>query len=247
MRSGMSFQKGDIFRLAAALQLPETIKCQNGVVADTIEGLCMLLKRFAYPCRYVDLIPRFGRPISQVCMVTNRLVDHILDRFGHLLINLDQLWLSRHHLQLFADAIYNKGAALDTCWGFVDGTVRPMCRPKENQRAVYNGHKRVHAIKFQSAAAPNGLLGNLFGLVEGRRHDSGLLAMSGLLDHLEEHSFRPDGQPLCVYGDPAYPHRTHLQCPFARRPDLTVEEQAFNQSMSTVRIAVEWVFGDIVT
>ena len=93
-------------------------------------------------------------------MVTN-LVDHICERFGHLLITLDQPWLSRHHLQLFADAIYNKGAALFTCWGFVDGTVHPMCRPKENQRAVYNGHKRVHAIKFQSVVAPNGLLESL--------------------------------------------------------------------------------------
>lgn len=73
-----------------------------------------------------------------------------------------------------------------------------------------------------------------------------MLAMSGLLEQLEQHSFSLDGQPLCIYGDPAYPHRVHLQCPFARRPDLTDDEQAFNQSMSRVRICVEWVFGDIV-
>ena len=35
--------------------------------------------------------------------------------------------------------------------------------------------------------------------------------------------------------DPAYPHRILLQCQFARRPELTAEEQAFNQSMSQVR------------
>ena len=34
--------------------------------------------------------------------------------------------------------------------------------------------------------------------------------------------------------------------PFARRPNLTDEEQAFNQSMSKVRVSVEWVFGDII-
>ena len=28
--------------------------------------------------------------------------------------------------------------------------------------AVYNGHKRVHALKFQSVALPNGLIGNLY-------------------------------------------------------------------------------------
>ena len=82
--------------------------------------------------------------------------------------------------------------------------------------------------------------------MEGRCPDSAILAMSGLLEQLEQHSFRPDGQPLCIYGDPAYPHRVHLQYPFARRPDLTADEQAFNQSMSKVRICVEWVSGDIV-
>ena len=29
--------------------------------------------------------------------------------------------------------------------------------------------------------------------------------MSGLLDQLERYSFSATGQPLCIYGDPAYP------------------------------------------
>ena len=70
--------------------------------------------------------------------------------------------------------------------------------------------------------------------------------MSGLLDQLERYSFSPTGQPLCIYGDPVYPQRVHLQCPFARRVVLSPEEQAFNQSMSQVRVSVEVVFGDIV-
>ena len=162
------------------------------------------------------------------------------------LLELDQPWLSPENLQLFAATVYNKGAALNNCWGFVDGTVRPICRPQRYQRAVYNGHKRVHAIKFQSDITPNGMIANLYGPVEGRRHDSGMLAMSGLLELLEQHLFSPTGQALCIYGDPAYPHRLHLQCPFARRAVFTPEEQAFNHSLSQVRVSVEWVFGDIV-
>ena len=42
------FKKESIYRLAAALQVPGTFKCQNGVVIYTIEGLCVLLKRFAF-------------------------------------------------------------------------------------------------------------------------------------------------------------------------------------------------------
>ena len=123
------------------------------------------------------------------------------------------------------------------------GTLRPICRPEHDQRAVYNDHKRVHAIKFQSVVTPNGMIAYLY---EGRRHDSKMLAMSGLLEQLEQHSFSPSGQALCIYGDAAYPHHLHLQCPFVRRAALTHVEQAFNQSMSQVQVSVEWVFGDIV-
>ena len=240
------FKKQDIYRLSAALHLPDIFRCSNGVVADHIEALCMCLKRFTYPCRYADLVPRFGRPVPQLCMIINLVVDYLFDRYSYLLHNLNQAWLSSQNLQMYADASHNKGAALDNCWGFIDGTVRPICRPKENQRMVYNGHKRVHALKFQSSVTPNSLLANLFGPVEGRRHDSGMLAMSGLLPQLQHMSFSPTGQAMCIYGDPAYPHRIHLQCPFARRQELTPAQQAFNQSMSEVRVSVEWVFGDVV-
>ena len=53
------------------------------------------------------------------------------------------------------------GAPLENCFGFIDGTVRPICRPGQNQRVVYNGHKRVHALKFQSVALPNCIIGNI--------------------------------------------------------------------------------------
>ena len=68
-------------------------------------------------------------------------------------------------LEQYAAAIEGKGAALDNCFGFVDGTVRPISKPGEQQRIVYNGHKRVHALKFQSVAVPNGLIANMYGPV----------------------------------------------------------------------------------
>ena len=51
-------------------------------------------------------------------------------------------------------------------------------------------------------------------LTEGKRHDAGMLRMSGLLDQLQQFSHSPAGQPLCIYGDPAYPLRIHLQAPY---------------------------------
>ena len=69
-------------------------------------------------------------------------------------------------------------------------------------------------------------------ITEGRKHDAGMLADSGLLNDLQRFAFSTTGQAMCLYGDPAYPLRIHLE--------------AFNSSMSAVRELVEWLFGDIV-
>ena len=54
--------------------------------------------------------------------------------------------------------------ALNNCFGFLDGTVRSICRPGEHLRVVYNGHKRVYALKLQSIDLPNGLITNMTAL-----------------------------------------------------------------------------------
>jgi hypothetical protein len=111
------------------------------------------------------MIPRFGRSVPEMSLILSEILDFIYDNHGHLLTDLNQPWLQTHCLEEFAEAIHRKGAALDNCLGFIDGTVRPLCRPGENQRVLYNGHKRVHAIKFQSVVTPNGLIANLYGPV----------------------------------------------------------------------------------
>lgn len=72
-----------------------------------------------------------------------------------------------------------------------------------------------------------------------------MLAESGLLQQLNQFAFSSAGNPMCLYGDPAYPLRVHLQAPF-KNAVLTPQMQDFNKSMSAVRNSVEWLFGDIV-
>ena len=241
----LDFFKDDIYRLSRVICVPEFIICQNGVKVTGIEALCVYLKRFAYPCRYSDLIPRFARNIPQVCLISNAMMNQIYNKHHNLLENMDQSWLSREHLQLYANAIHSKGAYLSNCWSFVDGTVRPVSRPHKNQRTVYNGHKRVHSLKFQSVVTANGMIANLYGPLEGKRHDCTMLALSGILPNLEEISFAPNGDPLCIFGDAAYPLRVHMQRPF-KGVGLTPNEKEFNKSMSQVRVSVEWLFGEII-
>lgn len=84
-----------------------------------------------------------------------------------------------------------------------------------------------------------------YSIVEGKKHDSGMLAESGLLQQLQQFAYSPTGQTMCIYGDPAYPLRIQLQAPF-RNAVITPEMQAFNSAMSRVRISVEWLFGDVI-
>ena len=68
-----------------------------------------------------------------------------------------------------------------------------------------------------------------------------MLVDSGLLHYLEQFAFNPAGQPLCVYGDPAYPE-VHLQGPF-KHGVLTPQMEEYNAAMSAVRSSVECFLG----
>ena len=155
-------QKQDIPVLANVLQLPVNIHCPQRTICNRVEGLSMLLKRFSYPCRYSDMISQFGRTVPELCMITNEVMDNIFNNHSHRISQWNRDVLSSPLLQEYADAIHAKGSSLENCFGFIDGTVRPIARPNQQQIIVYNGHKRVHSLKFQSVALPNGLIGNMY-------------------------------------------------------------------------------------
>lgn len=241
--SELRFKKEDIFRLYNVLEIPEKVICEQRSICSGIEALCILLKRLAFPCRYVDMVTTFGRSQFELCLIFNKALDYVYDNHHHRLDNFNQPILQPQALKLYADKINAKGAPLDNCFGFIDGTVCAISRPKINQRVVYNGHKRVHALKFQSIALPNGLIGSLQGPYEGRRHDSTMLFQSGVLRDMQVNAFY-NGDPFCIYGDYAYPLSVHIQTPF-QGANLTQDQHSYNSRMKTVRVSVEWLFGDI--
>ena len=56
-KANFRIEKHYITRLEDTLQITAIFKCYQGTVCDGTEGLCILLKRSAYPCRYSDMIP----------------------------------------------------------------------------------------------------------------------------------------------------------------------------------------------
>lgn len=244
-KTELRFEKNDVYILLHLLGIPNKIVCCQGNTCSGIEALCILLKRLAYPCRYTDIVYRFGRNPTAMSLIFNEVLDIIYDNNHHRLDQWNHTILGPQQIQEYANAVHAKGAPLKNCFGFIDGTLREISRPKYHQRLVYNGHKRRHGLKFQSVVVPNGIIANLQGPYEGRKHDCSMLYETNLLNSLRQNAWS-NGEPLCVYGDPAYPLNPHLQMPF-KGAQITPDMVAYNKAMSEVRVTVEWLFGNITT
>ena len=84
----------------------------------------------------------------------------------------------------------------------------------------------------------------LITFLEGRKHDAGMLRDSHMLNELQLHAYSPASQVICVYGDPTYPLRSHLQARAGAR-GLTPAMQLHDKNMSKVRTSVQWIFEDV--
>ena len=81
------FQKGDIYNLPGVLQVPEEIVCYvcyNGTKVSNIEALSIFIKRHTYPCRYLDFIHRFARPVPELFITNNFVLKFLYERREHL-------------------------------------------------------------------------------------------------------------------------------------------------------------------
>ena len=231
--------------LCHALRIPEKMVGLSRVSWTGLEGLLVVLRRLSYPCRLGELSDEFGRSLPDLSRIFNSTLMWIWRRWsGQVQDPFTKAHFTPARLRADRAAIYRKSGVDLRIWGFIDGTVRPMCRPRVHQRMFYNEHKRVHALKFQAVTTPDGLICHLYGPVVGSRHDAGVLAESGLLPQLQQHMQLPAGPPYALFGDPAYPLSPHLQKAYAGAA-LTQQQTTLNTDMAAVRQSVEWSLGDI--
>lgn len=236
------FQRAEFAELRVRLRIPETITMEHRHKWNGNDALFVALRRLAYPCRLSDLAHLFGLSVTSLSLCVNFMLRFLMRTWKHLL-EYHESRFGHRKLQEYDAAIASTGCPLARCVGFIDGTLRPLCRPVYLQAKLYNGHKRVHALKFQSVVTPDGMVSHLSGPFLGNRHDSAVLLLSGLLDHMEAKMHDNNG-PFRLYGDAGYPISPHLIVPF--KGAVNPDETAFNQAMSKVRITVEWGFGTIL-
>ena len=79
------FDKSDLAVLSRALKFPDIFVCSQRTVCSGMEGLYILLKRLAFPCRYTDMVMGFGRNPTELCLIFNHVLDFVYQTHQHRL------------------------------------------------------------------------------------------------------------------------------------------------------------------
>ena len=233
------FTKAEIHELIHLLRIYE-VEYNAAINPQTAElACCVLLRRLAFPCRWLELQELFGRSAGWLSTVFTCVVQHLHDTFSWLLDWHPHL-RSYRRLHRFANAVERR--CLGRIWGFIDGHFQPFGRPGFNQRWFYSGHAKAHGLKYQAIVTPDGIIYSLYGPYEGKKNDWSIWTESGVIPRLRRMMTAP--RPcLYLYGDPAY-HCTFGVCAPFLGDALTADQQRFNTELSKVRISVEHAFGD---
>lgn len=212
---------------------------------DPITATCIMLRRLAFPCRWIDLEYTFGMSVQMMSEVFLETLEAFSPNMNALLCSfrVDLLHCKAVH---YAQCIAGQGAPLERCVGFLDCTKVFISRPGGpacNQKACYSGHKRAHCLVYLTITTPDGLILYMYGPEEGRRHDMTLYRKSNL-DEVMQHSLMIEGEQFYVYGDNGFVMRPWMQIGFA--PSLAGPyESMYNSAMSSAREAVEWSYKDL--
>lgn len=248
-------------RPALASRLPtrfdddlRVLKLKNGCMVSLIEATVTMFARFAARAQWEMLAPLLGgyHP-SRYKLIFKDVLDSVAARWmSGGLLDLAKVplhdWKRPGRRDTFADwalSIFARSGASPRVIGFIDGTFRPVCRPGGEdwlQRLLYNGYEAEHGLKYQSFAAPCGLIFDMYGPVVGSHSDSTILAMSGLEGKLRAVSDAA-GVVYIGYADSAYAMSDFILRGCKRHMIFNEDHQRMQSAMNGVRTSVEWGFG----
>jgi nuclease HARBI1 len=254
------FQKCDLPRVLKALRLPLIVKPRNGSTYTDEEAMLVLLRRLAYPQRLVDIEREYGRTYDQWSNLLTYMFEHVFENFLHLIQDNVDFFVPR--FPAYCKAIAEKCNLVRLpapIVGFIDGTVRPTCRPIDKpkgigrrthdlQRRVFSGHKRVHGLKYQGIVLPDGIIMDMAGPFPARRNDAYLLSKSEILPRMARAHRRAVINHILytLFGDAAYVQGEDHLTSGVKGINLSEDDKRFNTEMSRVREAIEWAFDKIV-
>jgi hypothetical protein len=247
------FSKDEVNTIVGLLinvaRFPEVVVTSNRDSAPLRTAFLLMCMKYAWPTRLGTMTEMFGKGTSWISRVVKALRVLMFNAFHYRLRS--PRCISEEDLLRFSAAV-NRKSGCDVCFGFLDGTVRPVCKPKDAQAELYNGKDRVHALKYQIVSTPDGIIRHIDGPWPGRRHDQHMVTsapwtagLPALQEWLLAHPRTPHGTAYFIYADAGYSTAPGIETPW---PDahFNLEHAAFNDAMCSSRIAVEWEFGHIL-
>ena len=115
------FRKHDLQILSEVLQIPDSFRCYQRSVVDGMEGLCILLRRLSYPCRYSDMISQFGLPVPVLSIVSNDVLDFIYNTHRHHITQWNHKCLIQLHYRFTVTPLPTKELLYITVLGSLMG------------------------------------------------------------------------------------------------------------------------------
>lgn len=181
----------------------------------------------------------FGRSPSYISLILNDTLTHLSKRYSGLIKWHPSLTYPR--LKQYARQLDAQGT--ERIWGFIDGTLRPTCRPIRNQQKLYTGYKKCHGFKYQGIVTPDGLILSCMGPFEAKVNDVSMFRITDLKSRFQE--LYEGQEPLFLYGDSPYEACYRVIAPYKRTQPLSPEQKRFNVQLSSERISVEQAFGAV--
>mmetsp|Transcript_44445 Transcript_44445/g.115556 ORF Transcript_44445/g.115556 Transcript_44445/m.115556 type:complete len:399 (-) Transcript_44445:403-1599(-) len=208
-------------------------------------ALFVVCSRLAYPGRLLDYEHYYNKDRSATGRIYRSALDHILERKSFL-VTMHTCLYKRRVQKHFAERIQSVTEAdRIPIFAMIDGTTRKICRPTTGQVLFYSGHKKSHCVRLQGISVPPGLLGSLYGPVEGRRNDRALLRQSSLEDWLKKNaSYDDHDEAYYMFGDPAYPRNGQIFASYAKFCSTDNQRQCVKR-LNKARVSVEWAFGNV--
>ena len=200
--SWFRFERYQIEQIIRDLNLPEFIISDDRDRSPTFHVFCLLCAKYAYPIRFCQLIREFHKSASAMSRLIKTLRKLLYSRFSHRLRQPPPL--DAEQCACFASKCRSK-CGHPIVVGFIDGTVREICRPTKLQGPMYSGKDRIHSLKYQAINSPDGIIRHLAGPYPGSRHDQFMLRESGILDWIAEFPLQQGTNwPHVIYADLGY-------------------------------------------
>jgi len=240
------FEYPDVVDLVAELGVPDPVITPTGCTMPAVDAFCLVCYRFSFPSTW-DRVTLFGRRTSVLQAVFMHTVNLLFDRWAHLLTGPDMGRLGPQ-LELFASRIRGRDGftPVERVWAFLDGTHMKICRPKSGQRGFYQHRKASHTVVLQGLTTPDGMIVQMFGPLEGVRHDQRVLTESGLQEMLRAYMTARFGQDIrtwyYVYADKGYAISDVIQPSYKGRDLQQLDARVANIVMSAKRVSVEHSF-----